>query len=111
VEVTVLQPGGTPATLVLTDKSGMLRDGMKKAGVKTYDNFGMLMNCGGGGNCGTCTVAVLEGGELLSEETEAEQKHLRRKGKPASWRLACQTCAEDGKVGEAKVQALPQTVK
>ena len=59
-----------------------------------------MMNCGGVGQCGTCTVAILEGGENLSPRTAVEDGKLR--GKPDAARLACQ-CLVTGDV-KVKVQ-------
>ena len=88
---------------------GVLRDAMLKAGVKTYDTWGSMMNCNGGGQCGLCTTAVVRGAELLGDKTAAEGKHL--KNKAADWRLACQTTFRKGAAGEVVVQAQPQGVK
>ncbi|KAJ1635886.1 hypothetical protein T492DRAFT_963621 [Pavlovales sp. CCMP2436] len=44
-------------------------------------------NCGGAGQCGTCRVEV--SGDGCTPRTAVEQAKL--KGKPASYRLACQT--------------------
>ncbi|KAI3737392.1 hypothetical protein L2E82_27393 [Cichorium intybus] len=48
------------------------------------DLYGTVMNCGGGGSCGTCIVEVAEGTQLLNERTNTELKYLKKK--PASWR-------------------------
>ena len=53
-----------------------------------YQGFDSFMNCGGVGNCGTCVVNVVEGAELLSERSDAEERKLKKK--PDSYRLACQ---------------------
>ena len=45
-----------------------------------------------GGSCGTCIIDVLQGADHLSARSELEAKKL--KGKPASFRLACQTVCE-----------------
>eukprot|EP00271_Cylindrocystis_brebissonii_P014583 TRINITY_DN35973_c0_g1_i1.p1 TRINITY_DN35973_c0_g1~~TRINITY_DN35973_c0_g1_i1.p1 ORF type:complete len:213 (-),score=28.76 TRINITY_DN35973_c0_g1_i1:572-1210(-) len=87
-----------------------LRKFMAAEKLPLYDAYGMLMNCGGAGNCGTCLVEILKGGELLSERTAAEEKGL--KNKPANWRLACQTIVGDkSNSGQVLVQCLPQKVK
>eukprot|EP00897_Mesotaenium_endlicherianum_P007041 jgi/Mesen1/6365/ME000328S05646 len=76
-----------------------------------YAAYGKLMNCGGGGSCGTCMVQILEGGELLSERTDAELKYLEKK-RPDNWRLACQTIVGDKtNSGKVIVQRLPQQKK
>jgi ferredoxin len=100
-----------PQALVSGEPDGTLRDLMKANTVGVYDAWGSVWNCNGGGQCGLCTVDVLAGGELLTERTEAEGKHLTRKGKPDSWRLSCQACVKEGATGALKVQAQPQGVK
>ncbi|KAK3003966.1 hypothetical protein RJ639_019562 [Escallonia herrerae] len=39
---------------------------------------GKLMNCGGGGSCGTCIVEVIDGKELLNERTNTELRYLKK---------------------------------
>ncbi len=90
---------------------GTLRDLLRTADVAVYDAWGTVWNCGGAGQCGLCGCAVLEGGELLTERTPAEDKHLTRKGKPDAWRLSCQACVADGARGTLRVQAQPQNAK
>ncbi|CAH2075752.1 unnamed protein product [Thlaspi arvense] len=46
----------------------LLRNIMLDNKIELYAAYGKVMNCGGGGSCGTCIVE-----------------------KPESWRLACQT--------------------
>ena len=93
------------------EPDGTLRDLLNKSAVGVYDAWGAVWNCNGGGNCGLCTIDVRSGGELLTPRTPAEDKHLGRKGKPSSWRLACQACVADGAQGGLLVQAQPQAVK
>lgn len=66
-----------------------------------------LLNCGGGGTCGTCIVEVIEGKELLTPRTDKEKEKLKRN--PKTWRLACQTTV--GKAdsrGLVVIQQLPE---
>ena len=93
------------------EPDGTLRDLLRAADVAVYDAWGTVWNCGGGGQCGLCAAAVLEGGSLLTERTGAEEKHLVRKGKPDTWRLTCQACVQEGARGALRVQAQPQAVK
>jgi ferredoxin len=52
-------------------------------------------------------LQVLEGQELLSPRTPVEEQKLR--GKPATWRLACQTLVGDGEnTGRIKVKTQPK---
>ncbi|XP_028116005.1 photosynthetic NDH subunit of subcomplex B 3, chloroplastic-like isoform X2 [Camellia sinensis] len=37
-----------------------------------------LLNCRGGGTCGTCIVEVVEGKELLNPRTDKEKEKLKR---------------------------------
>ncbi|EFJ22344.1 hypothetical protein SELMODRAFT_59157, partial [Selaginella moellendorffii] len=93
-------------------KSGekVLRNVMRENKLELYGLYGKLMNCGGGGSCGTCIVEILEGQELLSQPTSAEKKHLKQK--PGTWRLACQTIVGDkSNAGRVVVQRLPQKKK
>eukprot|EP00899_Mesostigma_viride_P023505 jgi/Mesvir1/4339/Mv06697-RA.1 len=86
----------------LTCKSGrIIRNVLKEEKIELYTTWGKLSNCGGAGNCGTCVVEVVEGADVLSAKTTAELKKL--KGKPESWRLACQTNLGDGD-NEGKVR-------
>ncbi|KAE8794826.1 Photosynthetic NDH subunit of subcomplex B 3, chloroplastic [Hordeum vulgare] len=75
------------AAAVSGDK--LLRDVMVENKIELYAAYGKLMNCGGGGSCGTCIVEIIDGKELLSPRTDAENRYLKKK--PESWRLTCQT--------------------
>lgn len=57
--------------------------------IDIYKFIGKMTNCGGGGNCGTCIVEIVEGMENLSLRTDAENRILKKK--PENYRLACQT--------------------
>ncbi|XXG47493.1 hypothetical protein AAC387_Pa02g2130 [Persea americana] len=72
-------------------KSGekVLRNIMLDDKIELYAPYGKVMNCGGGGSCGTCIVEIVDGSDLLSERTNSELRYLKKK--PDSWRLACQT--------------------
>ncbi|VAH10820.1 unnamed protein product [Triticum turgidum subsp. durum] len=98
------------AAAVSGDK--LLRDVMVENKIELYALQGKLMNCGGGGSCGTCIVEsvnlcaqIIDGKELLSPRTDAENRYLKKRScdltvhsaprclcqKPESWRLTCQT--------------------
>ena len=68
------------------------------------DMMGKITNCNGAGQCGTCKVELLAGEESCTPRTAAEEQKLR--GKPASWRLACQTVVETPGA-ELKVRVKP----
>ena len=64
-----------------------------------YKGLAKLTNCGGVGQCGTCLVDVVSGTDSLSSRTAVEEAKL--KGKPASYRLACQAILK----GDVEVKA------
>jgi ferredoxin len=70
-------------------------------GIDLYKFVGKLTNCGGYGQCGTCTVEIVEGIEHLSARTDFENKKLKRK--PDNYRLACQTMVN----GDVSVKTRP----
>ena len=78
-----------------------LREISLGAGIELYKPFRKLLCCNGNGDCGTCVVDVVSGEENLSDRTPAEQRML--KGKPKSYRLACQTLVN----GSVTVQTRP----
>ena len=63
-------------------------------------------DCGGHGQCGTCRVTVIEGGNYLTPPTPPEQKLLDNLLNQ-NWRLACQTNAR----GPVTVNVPPVTSK
>ncbi|ESR63795.1 hypothetical protein CICLE_v10009578mg [Citrus x clementina] len=67
----------------------LLRNIMLDNKIELYATYGKVMNCGGGGSCGTCIVEIIDGKDLLNERTNTELRYLKKK--PESWRLACQT--------------------
>ncbi|KAI3996198.1 hypothetical protein MKX01_022692 [Papaver californicum] len=78
--------------------------------IELYAAYGKVMNCGGGGSCGTCIVEIIDGSDLLNERTNTELKYLKKK--PESWRLACQTIVGNKEnSGKVVVQRLPQWKK
>ncbi|KAK3138055.1 hypothetical protein QOZ80_5AG0363870 [Eleusine coracana subsp. coracana] len=88
----------------------LLRDIMNENKIELYAAYGKVMNCGGGGSCGTCIVEILDGKELLNERTGTENRYLKKK--PESWRLACQTIVGNKEnSGKVVVQRLPQWKK
>uniref|UniRef100_A0A7N0TCB9 2Fe-2S ferredoxin-type domain-containing protein n=1 Tax=Kalanchoe fedtschenkoi TaxID=63787 RepID=A0A7N0TCB9_KALFE len=66
-----------------------MRNIMLESKLELYGAYGKVMNCGGGGTCGTCIVEVVDGKDLLNERTNTELKYFKKK--PDTWRLACQT--------------------
>ncbi|XP_047070323.1 photosynthetic NDH subunit of subcomplex B 3, chloroplastic-like [Lolium rigidum] len=104
-----LLPDGTPDVVYRTACGGQkLRDIMLEGYIDLYGPYDKpLSNCSGGGECGTCMVEVVEGGEMLSPKNEVEKEKLRRK--PKSWRLACQaTVGKPDSTGQMVIQQLPE---
>ncbi|WOK99150.1 photosynthetic NDH subunit of subcomplex B 3, chloroplastic [Canna indica] len=88
----------------------LLRNIMLDNKIELYAAYGKVMNCGGGGSCGTCIVEILDGKDLINERTNTEKRYL--KNKPESWRLACQTIVGNKEnSGKVVVQRLPQWKK
>ncbi|CAL5206372.1 unnamed protein product [Lathyrus oleraceus] len=88
----------------------LMRSIMLDNKIELYATYGKLMNCGGGGSCGTCIVEIIEGQDLLNERTNTELKYLKKK--PESWRLACQTIVGNKEnSGKVVVQRIPQWKK
>ncbi|GMH03713.1 hypothetical protein Nepgr_005552 [Nepenthes gracilis] len=105
----VLLPDGTPDVHFRAATGGQkLRDIMLDSQIELYGPYARpLLNCAGGGTCGTCIVEVVEGNELLSPRTDKEKEKLKKK--PKNWRLACQTTVgtTDSR-GLVVVQQLPE---
>ncbi|KHN10388.1 hypothetical protein glysoja_047000, partial [Glycine soja] len=101
----------------------LLRNIMLDNKIELYATYGKLMNCAGGGSCGTCIVEIIEGKDLLNERTNTELRYLilkfydllsfrHFKQKPESWRLACQTIVGNKEnSGKVAVQRIPQWKK
>ncbi|WOL01118.1 photosynthetic NDH subunit of subcomplex B 3, chloroplastic [Canna indica] len=104
-----LLPDGTPDVHYRSACGGQkLRDIMLDQNIDLYGPYdGPLLNCAGGGTCGSCMVEVVEGKELLSQKTDKEMELLKRK--PKTWRLACQTMvgSKDSR-GQIIIQQLPE---
>ncbi|GLT95418.1 hypothetical protein SLE2022_131010 [Rubroshorea leprosula] len=88
----------------------LLRNIMLDNKIELYATYGKVMNCGGGGSCGTCIVEIIDGKDLLNERTNTELRYLKKK--PESWRLACQTIVGNkDNSGKVVVQRMPQWKK
>lgn len=111
VAITGVDGATQKVTVDASNVDSTLRTLMQSQKVAVYDGWGNVWNCGGAGQCGMCTVDVTAGGELLSERTSAEDRHLTKKSKPQTWRLACQTCVNEGATGQLALQAQPQAKK
>lgn len=88
-----------------------LRHGMLVRGVKLNDALAKRFdtknggNCGAGGLCRTCSVAVQQGGELLNPQRLAEQQMLADNPR---WRLACKAIVGYGmREGEVTLRVNP----
>ncbi|CEF97612.1 2Fe-2S ferredoxin-type domain [Ostreococcus tauri] len=111
VKVTFLPSDGSSAIEREITANEVLRTCALEAKAPLYSGWDSMMNCGGLGNCATCAVDVKRGGELLSEETDAE-KRKRKAGKlQDTWRLACQCvvkCDEAAAGTEIEVVTRPK---
>ena len=95
--ISIKVDGGDKSIEIPSDSSDrILRNILKKNEVDITTLLGKMKSCNGGGQCGTCIVKIDQGMEGLTEKTQAEQRLL--KGKPESWRLACQTIVESGEI-------------
>ena len=109
VKVTFISEDGKSAPVTTTvEKPEVLRTVALDAKCELYAGVNKLLNCGGMGNCGTCGVDVLRGGEFLSERTDPEARKLSAGKLKESWRLSCQ-CVVDGPDGaELEVALRPK---
>ena len=89
-----------------------LRQGMLVRGVKLNDELAKRFDTKSGGNCGgsalcrTCSVSVLNGGDLLNPQRVAEKQMLQ--GTPR-WRLACKAIVGYGmKEGDMTIRVNTQ---
>jgi ferredoxin len=74
-----------------------LREVALREGIELYGLKGKLGNCGGCGQCITCFVDVEGAPDLaLSPRTGVEERKLR--GRPQTWRLACQSLVQQSLV-------------
>eukprot|EP00262_Sarcandra_glabra_P010149 TRINITY_DN25072_c0_g1_i1.p1 TRINITY_DN25072_c0_g1~~TRINITY_DN25072_c0_g1_i1.p1 ORF type:complete len:179 (+),score=26.83 TRINITY_DN25072_c0_g1_i1:56-592(+) len=106
------EPDGSYPVQKVSAISGekLLRNIMIDNKLELYATYGKVMNCGGGGSCGTCIVEITDGKDLLNERTDTELRYLKKK--PDSWRLACQTIVgNEDNAGKVVVQRLPQWKK
>ncbi|KAK1306548.1 hypothetical protein QJS10_CPA10g00483 [Acorus calamus] len=73
-------PDNTYEKQRLSVKSGekVLRNLMTENKIELYGAYGKVMNCGGGGSCGTCIVEIIDGMDLLSERTATEMRYLKK---------------------------------
>ncbi|EOA17594.1 hypothetical protein CARUB_v10005956mg [Capsella rubella] len=56
----------------------LMRSIMQDNKIELYAAYGKVMNCGGGGSCGTCIVEILDGRDLLNERTDTENRYLKK---------------------------------
>ncbi|XP_062156917.1 photosynthetic NDH subunit of subcomplex B 3, chloroplastic isoform X2 [Alnus glutinosa] len=77
----VLLPDGTPDVHFRKACGGQkLRNIMLDSNIDLYGPYARpLLNCAGGGTCGTCMVEIIQGEELLSPRTDKEKEKLTKK--------------------------------
>jgi ferredoxin len=89
VKIAFVDPDGK---IIETNQTkGILRTIALDSGVEIYEGFSKLMNCGGNGQCGTCSMIVSDPSECLSGTTDAERKKLGKEKLGKGYRLCCQT--------------------
>ena len=100
-----------PDTTIVMNAGENLRQGMLVRGVKLNDPLAKRFdtksggNCGAGGLCRTCSVNVLNGGDLLNDQRVAEKQMLADNPR---WRLACKAIVGFGmKEGEMTIRVNP----
>ena len=104
----ISEDGKSPPATTTVARPEVLRTVALDAKCELYAGVNKLLNCGGMGNCGTCGVDVLRGGEFLSERTDPEARKLSAGKLKESWRLSCQ-CVVDGPDGaELEVALRPK---
>lgn len=89
-----------------------LRRAMLTRGVKMNDamsrrfDSGGMGDCGAEGTCATCVVNVVEGGDLLNQQSIQESQILKKNPK---WRMACKAIVGYGfKEGEMTLRVNPR---
>lgn len=100
-----------PDEIIEMNAGENLRQGMLVRGVKLNDPLAKRFdtksegNCGAGGLCRTCSVCVMNGGEILNDQRVAEQQMLADSPR---WRLACKAIVGYGmQEGEMTVRVNP----
>jgi ferredoxin len=100
-----------PDMIIEMNAGENLRQGMLVRGVKLNDPLAKRFdtksggNCGAGGLCRTCSVCVMNGGDLLNDQRVAEKQMLADNPR---WRLACKAIIGFGmKEGEMTVRVNP----
>lgn len=89
-------------TLIQVDRDTNLRKALLDNKVDLYTLGGKLRNCGGGGQCGTCIIAIEDGVYSTNGRTPKEEFLLE--GKPGDFRLACRTLIS----GDVTIRTKPQ---
>lgn len=100
-QVTVIQKGKT--SVIEVEEEANLRKELLSNGIDVYTLGGKFRNCGGGGQCGTCLVAIEEGLYSSTNGRTAREQFLLD-SKPDDWRLACRTTV----LGDITVRTKPQ---
>ncbi|KAK6912668.1 2Fe-2S ferredoxin-type iron-sulfur binding domain [Dillenia turbinata] len=80
----------------------LLRNIMLDNKIELYAAYGKVMNCGGGGSCGTCIVEIIDGKDLLNERTNTELRYLKK---------ACYFQSLNLNLGDLLVRPLLETKK
>ncbi|KAK4532948.1 hypothetical protein CCYA_CCYA14G3805 [Cyanidiococcus yangmingshanensis] len=94
VKITVFEKGKNEPRTLEAPAGSNLRKVLLENKVDVYTLRGKLTNCGGGGQCGTCVVDILEGQVNTNPRGWRETKIFENKKAPETWRLSCCTKIE-----------------
>lgn len=101
-KLTILGKSADKNKVIEVEEDTDLRSALKAERIDLYTMGGKLRNCGGGGQCGTCLVAIEDGAYYAGVRTAREEFLLQ--SKPDNWRLACRTVIN----GDVTIRTKPQ---
>uniref|UniRef100_A0A2N9IQK3 2Fe-2S ferredoxin-type domain-containing protein n=1 Tax=Fagus sylvatica TaxID=28930 RepID=A0A2N9IQK3_FAGSY len=78
IELEFIGPKAESETAKAISGEKLLRNIMLDNKIELYATYGKVMNCGGGGSCGTCIVEIIDGKDLLNERTNTELRYLKK---------------------------------
>ena len=100
--MTVSTPDGKTVTIQCL-KGQNMRQVLQGSGIAIYNDKARFTNCGGAGNCGTCSVLVTNNADW---DERPKFEALRLKKRPDTARLSCMAAIE----GDCSVSVLPGPV-
>jgi ferredoxin len=94
VKITVYEKGKGEPRVLEAPVGSNLRKVLLENKVDVYTLRGKLTNCGGGGQCGTCIVDIIDGQLNTNPRGWRETRIFENKKSPETWRLSCCTKVE-----------------